>query len=114
MAAAQIRASANKDAELITATALATAEQISTTARNPVDTAARRSTNGRKPLTDNQVALRAQSLEEEALSLSLSHLYLIHSVPPSISSFFCLPLAGWVLVNETKSAEMHQKGHCSQ
>lgn len=42
MAAAQIRASANKDAELITATVPATAEQISATARNPVDTAARR------------------------------------------------------------------------
>lgn len=82
MAAAQIRASANKDAELITATVLATAEQISATARNPVDTAARRCSNGCKPLTDNQVALRAQSLEEEALSLTLSSLP--HSLRPSL------------------------------
>ena len=82
MAAAQIRASANRDAELITATALATAEQISTAAHNPVDTAGRRSTNGRKALTDNQVALRAQSLEEGAHSHSLISTSFTPSLPP--------------------------------
>lgn len=70
------KAYASKDADLITATALATAEQISATANSPVNNTAR-SSNGHKPLTDNKLALSAK---EEGLSLS--HLYLIHFFPP--------------------------------
>lgn len=102
------KACANKDVELITAAAPATAEQISTTARNPVNNTAR-SSNSHKPLTDNQVALSAQ--RGGSLTLSSPH----HSLFPSLHFILLLSATRLlVLINETKSAEMHQKGYCSQ
>lgn len=102
------KAYTSKEADLITATALATAEQISATTHSPVNNTAR-SSNGHKPLTDNKLAFSAQ----RGGSLTLSSQP--HSLFPSLN--FILRLSATsrlVLVNETKSNEMHQNGYCSQ
>lgn len=70
------KACTNKDADLITATVLAAAEQIRAAAHGLVNNTAR-SRDSRKPVTDNKVALSARKG-----GLSLSHLSLIHFSPP--------------------------------
>lgn len=78
------KVNASNGTDLITATVLATAEQINTTAHSPVNNTAR-SRDGHKALTDHKVALSAHRGGSRTLSSQSHSLFPLPKFhPPSV------------------------------